>query len=66
MKIIKPSTTPTVYRIDCGCGALIQCEHGELVFESDRDGGAYTMRCPCCGNKKWLTSAALKDRRYTP
>jgi hypothetical protein len=44
------------------CKAVLEVEFDDLTFRpgDQRDGSAYSFKCPCCGHEVWLDASLVK------
>lgn len=62
MKVIKSSGAgKTTKRFKCrGCRSTLEVEGKDLTFQADdRDGSAYTFKCPECKEVNWVAASLV-------
>lgn len=60
MKVIRKAPKRTK-RFKCDqCGSVLEVSGKDLKFEADdRDGGAYTFKCPVCKKVNWVDASLI-------
>ncbi len=58
MRVIKKPVGKTTKQFTCsGCAAGLEVDGKDLKFQNDqRDGAAYTFRCPECKEVNWIAA----------